>query len=63
MALSVAEILSDLPDIMALVQAVEDAAKAESAAASFVDKVKAAEPVLEKVAALIDKVKGQIASV
>jgi hypothetical protein len=62
MAISVADVLADLPLIIDLVSVVEAAVPAVEAAASFEAKVKALEPVLEKAAAIVDAVKAQIAS-
>lgn len=62
MSLSVAEILSDLPALISLVQKVEEAGKNVAAASDLVGKVRALEPVLEAVAALAEQVKSQASS-
>lgn len=62
MPITIAEILSDFPAIMDLVQAAEKAVEDEKTAVSFTDKYKAIEPVILKAAALVDTIKAQIGS-
>ncbi len=62
MPLSLTEVASDLGDLIDLISAVEAMIAAESGSHSMVERIKAAEPVLEKLAALADKVKAQAAS-
>jgi superfamily I DNA and RNA helicase len=62
MALTLAELLSDLPQVEALVEAIKTMIAAEGTATTFAAKQKATEPVQEQLAALIDTIKGQIAS-
>jgi Zn-dependent oligopeptidase len=62
MPFSIPEFVSDLPELMDLVNSVIALVEAEKSAVSFVEKQKLSEPVQEKLAALIDKVKSQAAS-
>jgi hypothetical protein len=62
MPFSIPEFVSDLPELMDLINSIVDLVAKESVAVSFVDKQKLTEPVQEKLASLIDKVKSQVAS-
>lgn len=54
------ELVPDIPEVIALIQAIEAGIVAEKAAVSIHDKVKALEPAIEAAAALADLVKGQV---
>ena len=53
---------ADIPEVADLFNSVKVMREAEKAAQSYVDRVKASQDVQLKLAALIDKVKAQIAS-
>jgi hypothetical protein len=53
-------LVGDAGDIQAAIQAIETAVAGEATATTFLQRVKLAEPAAEAVAALVDKIKGQV---
>lgn len=62
MPFTLPEALEDLPEGLALVQAIAAAVPQIQAATTFADRQKITEPIQEKVAVLIDKIVAQVAS-
>jgi hypothetical protein len=54
--------LQDIPQVIDLVTSIVDMLNKEAAATTFAEKQKLSEPVQEKLAALVDVVKAQVAS-